>query len=98
MAVMVCEPAPSVDTVQVAVPNEAATLHDPIVVPPSLKSTVPAGVPEPGVTAETVALNVTDCPEVDGLTLDVSDTDVDAGPTFWLSEVEVEARKLGSPL
>ena len=29
---------------------------------PSLNCTVPVGVPEPGITAETVAVNVTGCP------------------------------------
>ena len=41
----------------VAVP-EAREL-EPIVVPPSLKVTVPVGVPDPGEAAETVAVNVT---------------------------------------
>ena len=34
---------------------------------PSLKITVPVGVPTPGETAATVAVNVTDWPETDGL-------------------------------
>ena len=38
------------------------------VVAPSLKVTVPVGVPEPGAFALTVAVNVTDWPNTDGLT------------------------------
>jgi hypothetical protein len=33
---------------------------------PSRKVTVPLGVPAPGATTETVAVNVTDCPKTDG--------------------------------
>src|SRR5579859_8064069 len=33
----------------------------------SLKVTVPVGVPAPGGTAVTVAVNITDCPKMDGL-------------------------------
>jgi hypothetical protein len=37
---------------------------------PSLKVTVPVGVPAAAVT---VAVNVTDCPEIDGLVLEVKE-------------------------
>jgi hypothetical protein len=37
-----------------------------MVVVPSLNVTVPVAVPAPGATAATVAVNVTDCPELDG--------------------------------
>ena len=39
-----------------------------IVVPPSLKFTVPVGVPEPPPLTLTVAVSVTDCPNTEGLT------------------------------
>src|ERR1051326_6871402 len=39
----------------------------PRVVAPSLKVTVPVGVPLPGAVAVTVAVNVTDWPETEGL-------------------------------
>jgi hypothetical protein len=39
----------------------------PSVVKPSLKTTVPDGVPDPGALAVTVAVKVTDCPDTDGL-------------------------------
>lgn len=50
----------------------------PRVVAPSLKVTVPVGVPDPGDTAATVAVKVTDWPKTDGLTLDVREAVVDA--------------------
>ena len=34
--------------------------------------TVPVGVPAPGAAAVTVAVNVTDCPNIDGFVEDVS--------------------------
>jgi len=43
-----------------------------------LKVTVPVGVPVPGATAVTVAVNVTDCPKTDGFAEDVSAVDVPA--------------------
>src|SRR5439155_1220445 len=39
----------------------------PRVLEPSLKVTVPVGVPAPGLFAVTVAVKVTDCPDTDGL-------------------------------
>lgn len=50
----------------------------PNVVAPSLNVTVPAGVPEPGDTTATEAVNVTDWPKTEGLTLDVREVVVDA--------------------
>ncbi len=57
------------EVARVAVPlvNVAAA---PKLVPPSLNCTVPLGVPAPGATAETVAVNVTDWPETEGFTED----------------------------
>jgi hypothetical protein len=43
----------------------------PNVVVPSMKVTVPLAVPLPGATALTAAVNVTDCPNTDGFTLEV---------------------------
>ena len=39
---------------------------------PSSKVTVPVGVPEPGVAADTVAVNVTTCPKADGLLVELT--------------------------
>ena len=48
-----------------ALPATSGTL--PRSTKPSKKSTEPVGVPEPGGAAATVAVNVTSCPVVDGL-------------------------------
>ena len=43
----------------------------------SVNVTVPVGVPVPGATADTVAVNVTDWPDTDGLgDVDVTDVEV----------------------
>ena len=63
-------PAASADVVKVATP--AASVPVPIEDPPSRKVTDPVAVPAPGATAETVAVNVTDCPNADGFSDEVS--------------------------
>ena len=60
-----CAAADSVEVTKVAVPLLSAPV--PKVVAPSLKVTVPVGVPAPGADAVTVAVKVTDCPKTDGL-------------------------------
>jgi hypothetical protein len=61
---MVWLPAARLEVVQVAVPPLSAWAPQvPIVVPPSLKLTVPVGL-----LPLTVAVKVTDCPNVEGLT------------------------------
>lgn len=50
----------------------------PSVVAPSLKVTVPVGMPEPGATAATVAVKVTGWPKTDGFAEDITDIVVDA--------------------
>src|SRR5690242_19322629 len=65
--------------VSVEVPKEAAPL--PLrgtwasTLVPCAKVTMPVGVPVPGGTAATVAVNVTDCPLVEGLGVDASVVD-----------------------
>ena len=44
----------------------------PMFVAPSRKFTVPVGDPAPGAVTVTVAVNVTDCPNTDGLTDDAN--------------------------
>ncbi|MGW3275432.1 hypothetical protein ACWDFH_28785 [Streptomyces kronopolitis] len=61
------------------------------------KVTVPVGVPAPGATGATVAVNVTDSPTTDGSGDELTVVVVDAGPTVWVS-VPVEVLKLPSPL
>ena len=62
---------------------------------PSVKVTVPVGVPAPEVT---VAVNVTDCPAVDGFTLEPSAVLVGAPVvTVWVSGPLVLPVKFASP-
>ena len=55
----------------------------PIVVAPSVNVTEPDGVPLPGAVADTVAVNVTDCPTTDGEPEPVTAVAVAAWPTAW---------------
>ena len=64
VAVIECEPMVSVEIESVAVFPASAPV--PMIVAPSLNVTVPVAVPDPGATAATVAVNVTDWPEVEG--------------------------------
>jgi hypothetical protein len=72
-AVMLCG-LPGID--RVAVLNvtcpEPFSAPVPTVVLPSLNVTVPLGVPLPGESAVTVAVNVTDCPKDEGFALEAS--------------------------
>ena len=54
----------------------------PSVLLPSLKVTVPVGVPEPGVLAVTVAVKVTDWPDLEGLSEETTIVVVSALFTF----------------
>src|SRR5437867_195462 len=58
-------PVDSAAVVKVVCPLDSVLV--PSVVAPSLKTTEPVGVPTPGETALTVAVNVTDAPNTDGL-------------------------------
>ena len=64
-AVMECPATESDDVANVACPAPFS-VPVPIVVAPSLNVTVPVAVPEPGETAATVAVNVTDWPKTEG--------------------------------
>src|SRR3954454_24752141 len=61
---MVWSPADRLVVLTEADPPESVC-GPPMVLGPSLKVTVPFGVPEPGWAGETVAENVTDCPNFD---------------------------------
>lgn len=63
-----CAPLLSVEMVRVAIPP--ASVAVPMAAPASLKVTVPTGVPTDPVT---VAVNVTACPKLLGLTDDASE-------------------------
>jgi hypothetical protein len=73
---MVCVPTASVKVVNVALPPESVAV--PNVVAPSKNVTVPVGVPAPGATGLTVAMNPTDWPNTDGFTVDVTVVETDA--------------------
>jgi len=75
--------------------DAAPVLRDalPSNVAPSKNCTVPAAVP-----GDTVAVNFTPAPKVDGLRLEVRVVVVPAGLTVWVSAVEVLPLKVASPL
>jgi hypothetical protein len=75
-------PTARADVVKVATPAPLS-VPAPIGLPPSRKVTVPVGVPAPGATGETVAVNITDWPETEGLTDEVTAVVVFALLTTW---------------
>jgi len=62
-----------------------------------LNVTVPVGVPLPGATALTVAVNVTDWPTVEGLAEEATVVEVLAWFTTWVTVFEVLVPKFESP-
>jgi hypothetical protein len=90
------EPTGNADVVNVAIPD-AFTAPVPIVVVPSLKVTVPVGVPAPGALTVTVAVNVTDWFKRDGLTDELSAVVVFALLTTWDSPTDTLPLKFASP-
>src|SRR5262249_42862678 len=85
-------PAGSGEVVQLALPPLRLAVASGL--PPSLKVTVPDGVPLPGLVTLTVAVKVTDWPQTEGLTDDVTFADVSALLTTWLSTPELLPIKL----
>ncbi len=84
--------------VQVAEPALSAWAPQPVIeLAPSLKLTLPVGVPAPGATAVTVAVKVTDWPKTDGFWLEVSAVAVLAWLTTCESTELVLPLKLPSP-
>ena len=63
-----------------------------------LNCTVPVGVPEPGATTLTVAVNITDWPEHEGFTEEVTAVAVFARFTVCVKLGEVLVLKVASPL
>src|SRR5439155_405316 len=71
---MECDPTLSEDVAQRAWPVLRERLLQLVMaVPPSMKVTLPAGVPAPGLLAVTVAVKVTDCLNTDGLAEELTD-------------------------
>ena len=69
----------------------------PKVVAPSLKVTVPVGVPLPGAAGATVAVKVTPCPNTDGFADEITTVVVLAMLTVCVSVLDVLAAKLLLP-
>src|SRR5574340_523139 len=92
---MACEPTPSDEVVRVVHPS-VFSVPVPRTAAPSLKVTVPVGVPAPG-PALTVAVNVTGCPKSAGFSDDA--TAVVDGPAVivCVSTLEVLPPILPSP-
>jgi hypothetical protein len=94
-AVIELAPIGKVVVARDADPRESGSV--PSTVAPFKNSTVPVGVPAPGLTGATLAVNVTLWPKtaevVDGLSVVV----VDAAATVTVAAVEVLGAKLGSP-
>src|SRR5437867_3862160 len=87
---MECDPTLSEDVGQLAWPLLRVRLLQLVMaVPPSLKVTFPAGLPEPGLLAVTVAVKVTDCPNTDGLAEELADVVVVVGFVEVVVEVVV---------
>jgi hypothetical protein len=89
-------PTLSVDVDTLAIPL-LSDCGDPIAVVPSMKVTLPVGLPVPERGA-TIAANVTEVPGADGLELDVSEVVVARCVTVWVRAAEVDPAKLPSPL
>jgi hypothetical protein len=81
---------------KVATPLDNETVLS--VVDPSLKTTLPVGVPPPGDDAPTVARKVTVCPKLEGFGDAVNAVDVEARFTTWVTADEVLVLKLLSSL
>jgi len=92
VAVIECVATESDDVPNVAFPELNAPV--PKGVAPSMKVTVPLGVPAPGATALTVAVNVTNWPNTDGWTEEVTAVVVAAWFTVWVIADEVFPVKL----
>ena len=88
-------PAVSALVVSVAVPWPLSTCGEPRADAPSINWTEPVGVavliagPE---ALTTVALNVTDCPIIDGLVEEVTIVEVRAGLTVWFTVPELPTK------
>jgi len=92
---MTCVPTDRLEVVRVALPPDRLAV--PRVDAPSRKVTVPVGVPAAGATALTVAVNVTACPNKDGLTEEVTVVVLLPLLTVWVIAAEVLLAKFVSP-
>src|ERR1700682_3833354 len=89
-------PTPKEATVRLAFPAWSSVAW-PSIVGPSVKLTVPDGVPDPPPAAATTTVKATFCPKTDGLGAAVSTAAVELLLTVCVPATDVEARKLGVP-
>jgi hypothetical protein len=92
-------PVVKVELVNVARPPLREAIPSTVV--PSLKVTVPLGVPMAGATADTVAVSVTGWPTMEGFADDarvIVVVLVEAGLTVWVKGADVLVMKFASPL
>ncbi len=94
-AVIECEATESAEVTKVTEPPLNVLVAR--AVAPSLKVTVPVGVPTPGETALTVAVKVTNWPKTEGLAEDETAVLLLALFTTWLNVEEVLVVKFPSP-
>jgi hypothetical protein len=97
--VIECDPAESVDVARVAVSGfEPLSVPVPIVVPPSLKVTVPLGSGVVPLTCgATVAVNVTELPDIDGFCDETTLVVVLAWLTVWETVPELAPKLVVPP-
>ncbi len=91
-----CEPTERFVVAKVACPE--LSVFVPSDAAPSLKITVPVGVPAPGATALTVAVKVTDWPKTVGFGDEASVVTLSALLTVCVRVEETFVRKFASPL
>ena len=94
---MVCVPTESDDVVNVAKPP-LNVIGEPRFTPPSMNCKVPLAVPDPGATAETVAVKVTACPKTEGLVSEAKVVELEAWLTVCVGRDPVLPVKFVSPL
>ncbi len=94
---MLCPPRLNTDVLNVAEPLLSAT-GEPRLLPPSLNCTVPVGVPDPGGTADTVTVKVTDWPKTEGLLFEVTTVKLLAWLIVCVGSEPVLPVKFVSPL
>jgi hypothetical protein len=94
-AVMTCVPLERADVERAACPLVRVCV--PMIVVPSRKVTVPVGVPAAGDAAVTVAVNITDPANSDGLAFEARATTEPPLLTTWARNAESAAVKFVSP-
>ena len=93
---MTCLPTARDDVEKVALPLESVLLA--MLTPLSRNVTVPVAVPVAGERGLTVAVNVTDWPNTDGSTEELTAVELFALLTVWVIADDVLLAKLLSPL